>query len=297
MSTVSICLPGRRTARGFFENVLSGVSALRGQEITTALLLTANIFILLASYYILKTVREALILSEAGAAVKSYSAAGQALLLLAVIPVYSFVASKATRSKLITWVTLFFVSNLAVFYFMGSAGFRIGVAFFLWVGIFNVLLTAQFWAFANDLYNEETGKRVFPIIGIGSSLGAWAGARLAGYLFSLLDAYQLMLVAAGGLLVSIVLVQRTDRKRKSAADPSEKPLSGKGGFGLVLSNRYLLLIALMVLTFNLVNSLGEYLLGRMVVADVSAAVASGAITSSEVQAKIGTFYGDFFGWV
>src|SRR5262245_61951182 len=251
MSTVSICLPGRRTARGFFENVLSGVSALRGQEITTALLLTANIFILLASYYILKTVREALILSEAGAAVKSYSAAGQALLLLAVIPVYSFVASKATRSKLITWVTLFFVSNLAVFYFMGSAGFRIGVAFFLWVGIFNVLLTAQFWAFANDLYNEETGKRVFPIIGIGSSLGAWAGARLAAYLFSLLDAYQLMLVAAGGLLVSIVLGRRVDQKRKStAADASEKPLTGKGGFGLVLSNRYLLLIALMVLTFN-----------------------------------------------
>jgi AAA family ATP:ADP antiporter len=180
---------------------------------------------------------------------------------------------------------------------MGSAGFRVGVPFFLWVGIFNVLLTAQFWAFANDLYNEETGKRIFPIIGIGSSLGAWAGARLAGYLFLYLDAYQLMLVAAAGLLVSIILVRRVDGTRKSSADPSEKPLTGKGGFGLVLSNRYLLLIALMVLTFNLVNALGEYLLGRMVVADVSAAVASGAITSSEMQARIGTFYGDFFGWV
>jgi len=41
-----------------------------------------------------------------------------------------------------------------------------------------VLVTAQFWAFANDLYDSESGKRIFPIIGIGSSLGAWIGARL-----------------------------------------------------------------------------------------------------------------------
>src|SRR4030095_3276035 len=172
--------------------ILSVITDLRAEEAATALLLTANIFVLLASYYILKTVREALILSEAGEEVKSYSAARQALLLLAVIPAYSFVASKATRSKLITWVTLFFASNLAIFYFAGTAGYQVGIAFFLWVGIFNVLVTAQFWAFANDVYDEESGKRIFPIIGIGSSLGAWAGARLAGDLFLRLDAYQLM---------------------------------------------------------------------------------------------------------
>jgi AAA family ATP:ADP antiporter len=296
MSTIAIYLPGCRTRRSIFDRMLS-ITDLRAGEALTALLLTMNVFVLLASYYVLKTVREALILSEAGAAVKSYSAAGQAMLLLAVIPAYSYVASRATRSKLITWVTLFFVSNLAVFYFLGSAGFRVGIAFFLWVGIFNVLVTAQFWAFANDIYDEESGKRIFPIIGIGSSLGAWAGARLAARLFTVLDTYQLMLVAAGGLLLSIILVRRIDRKRDSNDERAEKPLSGKGGFGLVLSDRYLLLIAMMVLTFNLVNSLGEFLMGRMVVADVSAAVASGTITNAEVKAKIGTFYGDFFGWV
>jgi ATP:ADP antiporter, AAA family len=300
MSTVAITLPARPAQRPWFERILSVVTDLREGEAATALLLTANVFILLGSYYILKTVREALILSEAGAEVKSYSAAGQAALaalLLLVIPAYGFVASRVTRSKLITWVTLFFVSNLAIFYFMGTAGFRVGVAFFLWVGIFNVLVTAQFWAFANDLYNEESGKRIFPIIGIGSSLGAWAGARLAGHLFILMDAYDLMLIAGGGLLLSIIIVRQVDKRGKTSAEPSAKLPSGKGGFGLVLSNRYLLLIALMVLTFNLVNSLGEYMLGQMVVADANAAVLSGAITTSEMRAKIGAFYGDFFGWV
>jgi AAA family ATP:ADP antiporter len=297
MSTVSISLPAIPSRRSFLDRAFSIIADVRDGEAAMALLLAANVFVVLASYYVLKTVREALILSEAGAEVKSYSAAGQALLLLAVIPAYSFVASKATRSKLITWVTLFFVANLAVFYFMGVAGFRVGVAFFLWVGIFNVLVTAQFWAFANDLYDEESGKRIFPIIGIGSSLGAWAGARVAGDLFRVMDAYELMLVAAAGLLLSILIVRRIDANRKSRSAVSEQPLSRKGGFGLVLSSRYLLLIAMMVLILNLVNSLGEYVLGQMVVSDAKAAVAAGTITSEQMRSAIGAFYGDFFGWV
>ena len=66
-----------------FERRESGVRSMISRwarsETATAVLLAANLFVLLGSYYVLKTVREALILSEAGAAVKSYSAAGQAL--------------------------------------------------------------------------------------------------------------------------------------------------------------------------------------------------------------------------
>src|SRR4030095_6680510 len=182
MSSVVIGEPAHKTQRGRALCLLSLITDLHAGEAVTAFLLTANVFVLLASYYVLKTVREALILSEAGAEVKSYSAAVQALLLLAVVPAYGYFASKATRSRLITWVTLFFVSNLVLFYFLGAAGLHVGIAFFFCVGIFNVVVTAQFWAYANDLYDEESGKRIFPIIGIGSSLGAWAGARLAARL-------------------------------------------------------------------------------------------------------------------
>ena len=65
-----------------------------------------------------------------------------------------------------------------------SAGLHIGIAYFLWVGIFNLMVIAQFWAFANDLYTPEQGKRLFPLIGVGSSLGAWVGSVRAGQLMA-----------------------------------------------------------------------------------------------------------------
>ena len=51
-------------------------------EVASALLMTLIMFLILGAYYMLKTAREVFILSEGGAEVKSYSSAGQAMLLL-----------------------------------------------------------------------------------------------------------------------------------------------------------------------------------------------------------------------
>ena len=186
--------------KGLLDRFLSIFTQVQVGESVSALLLALNIFVLLASYYLLKTVREPLILTQGGAEVKSYSSALMALLLLLVIPAYGAFATRVSRSRLITWVTLFFISHLVIFYILGMAGVRVGIAFFLWVGIFNVFITAQFWAFANDVYTEEQGKRLFPIVGVGASLGGWVGALMAEWAFSRFDPqaapYSLMLLAA-----------------------------------------------------------------------------------------------------
>ena len=72
-------------------------------------------FLILAAYYMLKTAREVFILGEGGAEVKSYSSAGQALLLLVLVPAYGAFASRVNRIQLVQWVTLFFASHLALF--------------------------------------------------------------------------------------------------------------------------------------------------------------------------------------
>ena len=102
------------------------------------------------------------------------------------IPLYSWFASRVDRVRLIVGVTLFFIVNLELFWLALQVGVPyLGVAFFIWVGIFNNAIVAQFWSYGNDLYRQRQAQRLFPVIGIGVTLGAPLGAALAGRLFKL----------------------------------------------------------------------------------------------------------------
>ena len=99
----------RERLRGLFtlERFLGLFTEVRGGEGATALLLTLNVYVLLTTYYIIKPVREALILAgrdvgsssswlgkllgvfaRGGPEAKAYSAVLTALLLLLVVPGY-----------------------------------------------------------------------------------------------------------------------------------------------------------------------------------------------------------------
>jgi len=166
----------QRPEKGLFERILSPIADVRRDETVSVLLLTLMMFLMLSGYYMLKTAREVFILSQGGAEVKSYASAGQAILLLFIVPAYGAFASRVSRIQLVSWVPLFFASNIVLFGLAWGAGLNVGVPFFLWLGIFNVMVIAQFWGFANDVYTPEQGKRLFPLIGLGSSLGAWLGS-------------------------------------------------------------------------------------------------------------------------
>jgi AAA family ATP:ADP antiporter len=90
---------GDDRAPGVLDRILRLFSDVRAGEARTALLLTLNVFLLLTAYYVIKPVREALILAGGGAEVKSYSAAGQALLLLGAVPLYSALAGRWPRRE------------------------------------------------------------------------------------------------------------------------------------------------------------------------------------------------------
>ena len=158
--TTDVPEPGPKTLG---QRLLSPIADVRRHEVTSVLLMTLLMFLILAAYYLLKTAREVFILSEGGAEVKSYSSAGQAVLLLFLVPAYGAFASRVNRVQLVQWVTMFFVSHVALFLLALGAGLHIGIAYFLWVGIFNLMVIAQFWAFATDLYSPEQGKRLFPL--------------------------------------------------------------------------------------------------------------------------------------
>ncbi len=284
------------------ERILSPIAEVRRGEAASALLMALTMFLILAGYYLLKTAREQFILSEGGAEVKSYSSAGQALLLLFLVPIYGAFASRVNRVQLLQWVTLFFVANLGLFVLALSAGVRIGIVYFIWVGIFNVMVIAQFWAFATDLYTQEQGKRLFPLIGVGSSLGAWVGSLRAGALVQTSAPARLLVGGALILVVCIVLARVVDRVTTRAApaqsaQAAAKLEAGGSGFGMILADRYLMLIAGLVLLLNVVNTSGEYLFGRYVVQAATQLYGDAPAGAAARQEFIGATYSSYFSYV
>jgi AAA family ATP:ADP antiporter len=257
----------------------------RRHEVLTVLLLALNVFVLLSTYYLLKVLREPLILLGGGAELKAYASAGQTALLLGIIPAFSWLASRVTRIRLLTIMQIIFMGCLVGFYALAQIGAPIGLAFYLWVGIFSALVISNFWSFANDLFTEEEGKRLFAVIGIGASIGAIVGAYLPRLMHASLGVTGMMLVALGGLGVSIVLyrvIDARERERRErvasekaaakAAKTEDEPLDKKGGFGLVLRDNYLRTLALMLLVSTVINTTGEYVIGK-IAADASQSAA------------------------
>jgi ATP:ADP antiporter, AAA family len=298
----------------WLDRVLRLFSKVRPGEGLVAALMLVCVFLILTSYYLMKTAREGLILASGtfgieGDELKTYANGAMALLFVGIVPAYGKLASRVRRIRLINVSYAIVMGCLAVFFALGRAGVPIGLAFFIWLGLINLFLIAQFWSYANDLYTEEQGKRLFAIIATGGTLGAIFGPLIA----KLADTFTVMLLAAAILLGCIALFNLIERVHRARAQgehvADDAPIEGGGGgFGLVLHDRYLLMIGLMLLVLNLVNTTGEYVLSNAVrdhALDVVPATAHadllGEARAAAIEADrrevIKTFYADFFSWV
>lgn len=287
-------------ARTRWEKWLGLLSKLRPGEGRGVLLFMSYGFLIMFSYYMLKTLREPLLLTQATAETKSYAYAVIALVLLFVVPAYGAFFRRVSKLQLSLWINATLMAVQFVFYVLSSTGADIGFAYYVWVGVFGVLITAQFWAFAADTFNVKTGQRVFPLIMIGASLGGLMGPALAGTLFQLMGPQRLMLVTLVVLAVILPLagvsrksVPQASRSLYSASDPTGNQMLG--GFALVLRNRYLLLIAGLIVLLNWVNSTGEYILADVVVRHADSLLAADpGLDKGDI---IAGFYGTFFSTV
>jgi AAA family ATP:ADP antiporter len=322
--------------RGLLERLLGVFTEVRAGEGGLTLAMALLVFLLLTAYYLIKPVREALILQQGGAEAKSYLGAVMAVLLFFLVQGYAKMVSRYERTRLITVVTGIFIACLVAFWASSRLGVPyLGYAFFVWVGIFSVMVVAQFWSYANDVYSNEAGKRLFPLVGFGGMLGAFVGSDLADRLLEYVGVYEMLLVAAALLAICILITNLISLKvwgrqqirvqqsglEEWLAERKARREREKLAFGVLKEHRYLWYIALVILTLNLVNTNGEYILGRLVEEhaqqqlEQAVAAATGAGTplafgdrvlgeagssaarDAFVQSTIGNFYATFFWWV
>jgi AAA family ATP:ADP antiporter len=293
----------------------------------TALMMFANVFLILLAYYCIKPIREGWIAVSdieglTKMEVKAYSSFAQSIFLLFIVGWYGRLAGHLKRSTLITRVTLFCISNMVLFWFLQPGLFienlpYTGIIFYLWVGMFGVFIVAQFWTFCADIYVEERGKRLMPMIAIGATSGAAAGSWLVDQLLGsgLVSTEALLLVATIPLFASTVLTRLVDSRESKPSSPEQaapvksSPKPAEDGLGFLLSgarlifiSRFLLAAALVTLLTNWVNTNGENLLFRVIQETLASQATEQGMTDPAailVFTRSGTtqFYGNFFFWV
>ena len=280
---------------------MSLVTRVRPGEGRSVLLFTAHAFLMLFSYQVMKALREALMLSQYSAEVRSYGVAVTALVLMFIVPLYGLVRRHLDGDRLLKAVTVFFAVNLWMFAAAVQAGVPVAFLFFVWASIYGVMVVAQLWAFAADCYNLKSGQRLFPAIMVGANLGALAGAKSAQLTVATLTPVGMMIASSLLLLGTLWLIgperDRIPEGSRAAAVERARPVPKLlGGIGLVLRDRYLLLVALLVVLLNWINTTGEFILADYVQRDAEQlAAASGGTLDPGVL--IAQFYGNFQFWV
>jgi AAA family ATP:ADP antiporter len=280
-----------------------------------------NVFLLLCAYYFVKPLREGWlsvtdVMGFEPKELKAYSAFAQGLVLLPVIAWYGQLSDRMQRSTLITRATLFCMSNLVIFYIWRPGGPfdaipGAGFAFYIWVSIFGLFVVAQFWTFAADIYTDERGRRLMPMIAIGATGGAAFGSSVVTPMIKRAEAGAdvLLLAALVPLAFSIALTRVVDAKEGGGAKkkhPSEPETSGaekpRGGFAMIATSRFLIAAAAITLLLNWVNTNGENLLFSAIVEAIQSDVAEKGLTDpaaidSFTKDSTAAFYGNFFTWV
>ncbi|MEP4484066.1 MAG: Npt1/Npt2 family nucleotide transporter [Halioglobus sp.] len=280
------------------ERFLSLFTTLRPGEGTAALSLCIQAFVIMFAYYLLKVIREPMILADGSAELKAYSTALQAILLMLIVPVfarlYQQVSNLQEKHHLFRNTLLFFVANLALFALCYRIGIPVAIAFYVWLGIFSVMVLALFWAFAADLFNLKSGQRIFPLIAAAAAFGALLGSGLASDLDRLLGHDGVMCAAGALLCIPWWLSKKTEDTIPNGSCSftqergDDRPYPLLEGFQIVWRSRYLSLIAGFVIVLNLINTNGEYILATFVTDAATQGAAN--LSTAAIDMYITEFY-------
>ncbi|OQK17231.1 hypothetical protein AU255_04885 [Methyloprofundus sedimenti] len=288
-----------------------------------------NVFLILCAYYFIKPLREGWIaISDieglSKMEVRAYSSFAQSIFLLFIVGWYGRLSERWSRITLITRATLFCISNMVIFWILQPGLFieglpASGIIFYLWVGMFGVFIVAQFWTFSADIYTDESGKRLLPLIAIGGTSGAAAGSWMVDLFVEtgIIHTEALLLIATLPLFGSVLITRTVDArlrnqgslgKVKSSVSIPALVTENKDikpiiiGAKLIFYSRFMLAAALVTLLTNWVNTNGENLLFRVIQDALAMQAIELNITGSQqilgfIRDGTTAFYGNFFFWV
>lgn len=248
-------------------------------------------FLLMVVVYFLKPVRDSLFLVGLGAGKLPYVFV---LIALVAIPVTSVITRSIRKYKsfrVFLWTNLLIIIQLLIIRQLFTLDRNwVYVLFYLWVGIFTILIVSQFWVFANEAYNTTQAKRVFPLINLGAILGAIAGSNATSAIisFTVIETEDLLYLSIAALIIISLIIQfigKAYKPKHSGIYNTEKKEPTRRGLKSILSSKYQLIIAGIIGSAMFVSTLADYQLKAV------------AISSFPGKAGLTSFMGLFYGYI
>ena len=135
-------------------SILRSLVDIRPGEARIAWLMFLYLFLVIATFAVVKPVRSSLFLQQFGARNLPYIYIATALLAGGIAWIQSKLLDRFNIVIVQVFTYVFFISSLVIFWFaFGSKTPWVSAAFFLWVNIFTVTANTLFWMFANHYYN------------------------------------------------------------------------------------------------------------------------------------------------
>jgi AAA family ATP:ADP antiporter len=257
--------------------LLKTVAAVEAFEVKAVLLSMFYFLFLFGSYSVIKPVRDAM---GTVYGVKHLQELFTVTLIASLVfsPIYAGLASRMKLSTFLPWVYGFVAATILVFYALFVSGRYqdrwIAAAFYVWVSTFNLLIISVFWTFMADIFSRAQAKRLFGFIAAGGTIGGIVGPAIATFLAKSVGNNGLMLIAAGGFVVTAVMVSLLAKeKEKLLAHGGEVQkttlnhrLGGNplDGFTLLFRSPYLLLLALFLLLMTWISTIVYFQLGDLI---------------------------------
>ena len=217
---------------GFILRLLNKATKIEANEVKAVLVSFSFIFTILASYYIIRPVRDAMASNWSDVELSTIWTL-TFLISFLVVSIYGYVCSKVKFKNLVPGVYGFFAATFYLLYFFTNAFPDLNLInqmFYVWVSVFSLLNISVFWSFMADTYKQEQSRRLFGFIASGSSLGAIFGPAVSFFLAEKVGSNELILISATMLLVPIFIVlylqkiKETELANTSAAEYNEQAI-------------------------------------------------------------------------
>lgn len=261
---------------GPVSRALGLIADVKPREAKAVVISFAYFFFLLASYFILRPLRDTMG-TVYGVDRLQELFTGTFLLSFVVAPIFAGLASRIRLAVFLPWVYGFIAITMLLFYvlFQSDANDRwIAAAFFVWLSTLILLIVSVFWSLMADIFSSAQAKRLFGFIAAGGSLGAISAPAFVTLFVNAVGTNTLLLISAAGFTITAFLVRLLEaEKRKLVATDEEAQkttldhsLGGNpfDGFMLLFRSRYLLMIALFVLLMTWISTVIYFQLGDLI---------------------------------